>query len=138
MGRSLSTGRGATAATLALRASRRLLFAPGYTNRKVRTRTGNFGVPPSRFPFSASRYLQETSAAGGLGGNPRIGRNSYLVEVASYATLPILSEIYSRGVSLVPPGLEIVFGEEGMGKFLRLLMSFWLCLIACTSERNNR
>lgn len=86
IGRRRSTGRGATAAALALRASRRLTLAPGYRFHHVR-KTGFFGFakcvcPPRRDILSLT----------GVRIRDFFG-SSYLIEVASNPTLPVLSEI---------------------------------------------
>lgn len=108
IGRSLSTGRGATAAALAIRALRRRNLRPGYQNAL-------------EFSFERELYAIGLEAAAVKLCSLR-GIETYLIEMASDTILPILAEICRMILAPVRsvPGLEVD---------LRLFGICWLCLI---------
>lgn len=88
-GRSLSMGRGATAAALAWRAFLRETFLPGYIWSNLLDSVPVF-----------SQYDRVCSPSCPPLGTGIASRKSYLVEVGSDPTLPILAEVWKKVVSI--------------------------------------
>lgn len=91
MGRSLSAGRGATAAAFARRASRLRCLRPGYRNQLVSTEQDlSFFLPKQdRKPDCVHSYKFSIRSSWGEGGVSI----SYLVEVHADTGLPVLAEV---------------------------------------------
>lgn len=108
IGRSLSTGRGATAAALVIRALRRRDLRPGCQ---------------SALKFSFERELCAIGLeAAAVELYSLRERETYLIKMASDTVLPILAEICGVILAWAP-------FVAGLGVDLRLLGICWLCLI---------
>ena len=108
------------------------------------------GLGPARFPATGLRAGLDTRVRSqqvpkqkfrpnDLGGkmlSSRIWGFSYLVEVGADPTLPVLAEIYPPESVIAKPQKK-TRPRWRRGENIRLLMSFWLCLIVCTSRRNQ-
>lgn len=90
-GRSLSAGRGATAAAFARRASRLRCLRPGYRNQLVSTEQDLFFPSQNRIENQIA-FTREKSRFVHPGGRVEF-RLSYLVEVHAHTGLPVLAEV---------------------------------------------
>lgn len=110
----MSTGRGATAAALAIRALRRRNLRPGYQSAlefSFERELCAIGLEPAAVKLCWLRDIE-----------------TYLIEMASDTILPILAEICR--MILAP-----VRSVTGLGVELRLFGICWLCLIVYSQNQ---